>query len=268
MSDNEKTIWSKFISVLRGFSFSQELGIEKKDKVGNEKIVDRFTPNCGWRRLKGIYTDGGVHFETGILLPCMEWSFISAVLITAPRGWQEAAERYNRYSKGRIFLNSHDALRRKWDYAFVSFLRRGGIFGSLAALYVGCIVGSITHVTAWRDHFSLWTVPIITTSLPCVFAYPFGLSKMLQTGTLGLTCGLTVSLIVYCASHFCNQTVNDTYQKFKNDYEVMLMNKRDEDKNISIYQKEHKIWFRNLARFQIEREKHLKKDEISAKSSE
>lgn len=51
-----------------------------------------------------------VHFETSIVMQCMEWTFIGTVLFTGPLGWQRAAERYNRYSKGRIFLSPRDAL--------------------------------------------------------------------------------------------------------------------------------------------------------------
>lgn len=51
-----------------------------------------------------------VHFETGITAPCMRWAFIAAVLLRAPLSWQKAAERYNRYSKGRVYLSARDAV--------------------------------------------------------------------------------------------------------------------------------------------------------------
>uniref|UniRef100_A0A8R1XUX7 Complex I assembly factor TIMMDC1, mitochondrial n=1 Tax=Onchocerca volvulus TaxID=6282 RepID=A0A8R1XUX7_ONCVO len=236
---------------------------DTKDKIvaENEQIADNFN-SSGWQRLKKLYNDKDVHFETGILMPCMNWTFIGTVLLTGPLGWQRAADRYDRYAKGRIFLSPRDALRRKWDYAFVSFLRRGAINGTLTTLYVGCMVAAITHFATWRGHFSLWSVPVITTSVPSIIACPFGLRKMMQAASLGLACGLTLSLIVFGVSYFSNLTINDTYQRFKQEHELLMRAERDKDEKVKLYQKENKIWSRNLAKILMEKDKKLK-DEIS-----
>ncbi|MCP9265581.1 hypothetical protein DINM_020911 [Dirofilaria immitis] len=262
-----------------------------KDKIvaENEQIADNFS-SSGWQRLKKLYTDNDVHFETGILMPCMNWTFIGTVLLTGPLGWQRAADRYNRYARGRIFLSPRDALvsvhfmhdcvvgttiiaivtrnnlRRRWDYAFASFLRMGAINGALAALYVGCMVAAITHVATWRDHFSLWTIPVITTSVSSIIACPFGLRKVMQATSLGLAYGLTVSLIIFGVSYFSSRTVHDTYQQFKQEHELMMRAERDKDRKVKIYQEENKIWPKSLARLLMEKDKKLK-DEISEDSS-
>ncbi|KAM3725399.1 Complex I assembly factor TIMMDC1 [Dirofilaria immitis] len=268
MTDEEKeTVWSKFDSIpnkLLQF-FSRKSDTKDKIVAENEQIADNFS-SSGWQRLKKLYTDNDVHFETGILMPCMNWTFIGTVLLTGPLGWQRAADRYNRYARGRIFLSPRDALRRRWDYAFASFLRMGAINGALAALYVGCMVAAITHVATWRDHFSLWTIPVITTSVSSIIACPFGLRKVMQATSLGLAYGLTVSLIIFGVSYFSSRTVHDTYQQFKQEHELMMRAERDKDRKVKIYQEENKIWPKSLARLLMEKDKKLK-DEISEDSS-
>ncbi|EFO15848.1 hypothetical protein LOAG_12659 [Loa loa] len=269
MSDEGRgTLWSKFDSLPNKLLQFFSRDSDGKDKVvaeSEQHIVDN-SNTSGWQRLRNMYINKDVHFETSILVPCMEWTFVGTVLLTGPLGWQRAADRYNRYARGRIFLSPRDALRRKWDYAFASFLRMGAINGTLAALYVGCMVAAITHVAAWRDHFSLWTVPVITTSLPFIIAYPLGLRKMVQTANLGLACGLTLSLIVFSASYFSNQTINETYQQFKREHELMLRAERIRDENLKIYQKEHKIWPKSLAKLMMDKDKKLE-NEISENPS-
>ncbi|KAL3982850.1 putative integral membrane protein [Acanthocheilonema viteae] len=268
MSNEEReTLWSKFNSIPNKLLrlFTRNLEVEDKVITEIEQITDD-PKNNGWQRLKDVYINKDIHFETSILMPCMEWTFIGTVLLTGPVGWQRAADRYNRYARGRIFLSPRDALRRKWDYAFASFLRMGAINGTLAALYVGCMVAAITHVAAWRGYFSLWTVPVITTSVPSLIACPLGLRKMLQAASLGLSCGLTLSLIVFSVSHFSSQTADDTYQQFKREYELMLRAERIKEENVKLYQKEHKIWSRSLAKLLMNKDKKLK-DEISEHSS-
>ncbi|KAL3982849.1 putative integral membrane protein [Acanthocheilonema viteae] len=253
MSNEEReTLWSKFNSIPNKLLrlFTRNLEVEDKVITEIEQITDD-PKNNGWQRLKDVYINKDIHFETSILMPCMEWTFIGTVLLTGPVGWQRAADRYNRYARGRIFLSPRDALRRKWDYAFASFLRMGAINGTLAALYVGCMVAAITHVAAWRGYFSLWTVPVITTSVPSLIACPLGLRKMLQAASLGLSCG---------------QTADDTYQQFKREYELMLRAERIKEENVKLYQKEHKIWSRSLAKLLMNKDKKLK-DEISEHSS-
>ncbi|VDO44940.1 unnamed protein product [Brugia timori] len=255
-----------------GHSSNTSAVSDTKDEVviENEHADDSNT--SGWQRLKNVYFNKDVHFETSILMPCVEWTFIGTVFFTGPLGWQRAADRYNRYARGRIFLSPRDALRRKWDYAFTSFLRLGAINGTLASLYVGCMVlmfafcviitfrAAITHVAAWRGHFSLWTIPIITTSVSSVVACPLGVRKMVQAASLGLTCGLTLSLIMFSVSYFSAQTVDDTYQQFKREYELILRAERVKDENIKIYQKEHKIWSRNLAKLLMDKDKKLESE--------
>uniref|UniRef100_A0A0R3S3I5 Complex I assembly factor TIMMDC1, mitochondrial n=1 Tax=Elaeophora elaphi TaxID=1147741 RepID=A0A0R3S3I5_9BILA len=266
-NEERGTLWSKFDSIpnklLQFFTRNPEVEDKAVAEIG--KTADNSSSN-GWQRLKNVYTNKDVHFETSILMPCMEWTFIGTVFLTGPLGWQRAADRYNRYARGRIFLNPHDALRRKWDYAFVSFLRMGAISGTLASLYVGCMVATITHVAAWRGHFSLWTIPVITTSIPSVIACPLGLKKMMQAASIGLTCGLTLSLIVFGISRFSNQTVDCTYQQFKREHELMLRAERIKEESVKLYQKEHKIWSRSVAKFLMYKNKKLE-DEISENPS-
>ncbi|KAK6111225.1 putative integral membrane protein [Brugia pahangi] len=261
MSDEERGMpWSKFSSISNKLwqFFSRNLDTKDEVVIENEHADDSNT--SGWQRLKNVYFNKDVHFETSILMPCVEWTFIGTVFFTGPLGWQRAADRYNRYARGRIFLSPRDALRRKWDYAFTSFLRLGAINGTLASLYVGCMVAAITHVAAWRGHFSLWTIPIITTSVSSVVACPLGVRKMVQAASLGLTCGLTLSLIMFSVSYFSAQTVDDTYQQFKREYELILRAERVKDENIKIYQKEHKIWSRNLAKLLMDKDKKLESE--------
>ncbi|CAG9531247.1 unnamed protein product [Cercopithifilaria johnstoni] len=267
LNEERGTLWSKFDSIpnkLLQF-FIRNTEVEDKDIAEIEQTADNSKCN-GWQRLKNIYINKDMCFETSILMPCMEWTFIGTVLFTGPVGWQRAADRYNRYAKGRVFLSPRDALRRKWDYAFASFLRTGAINGTLAALYVGCVVAAITHVAAWRGHFSLWTVPVITTSIPSIIACPLGLRKMVQAASLGLTCGLTLSLIVFSVSHISSQTIDDTYQQFKQEHELVFRAERIKEENAKLYQKEHKIWSRSLAKLLMDKNEKLE-DEISENSS-
>lgn len=60
--------------------------------------------------MKHVSNVTDMHFETSILMPCMEWTFIGTVFLTGPAKWRRAADRYNRYARGRIFLSPHDAL--------------------------------------------------------------------------------------------------------------------------------------------------------------
>uniref|UniRef100_A0A915PMV5 Complex I assembly factor TIMMDC1, mitochondrial n=1 Tax=Setaria digitata TaxID=48799 RepID=A0A915PMV5_9BILA len=284
MSDVESgALWWKFVSASHELFKSFLPKSDAKETVTESEPIPVSSSRLytgGWHRLKELYTDGEIHFETGILAPCMKWAFIGTAFLTAPLKWQSAAERYDRYSKGRIFLNPHDALvnklsilidsvklmiqatfvmtRRKWDYAFASFLRAGAINGTLAALYVGCMIAAVTHVAAWRDHFSLWSIPVITTSVSSIIACPFGLQKVVKGGAVGLTSGFALSVVLYSTSYFSNQTVDEIYREFKRQHELTLQAKRDEDRNLTVYQKEHKIWLRGLAKLQMERDEKLK----------
>ncbi|EJW80482.1 hypothetical protein WUBG_08609 [Wuchereria bancrofti] len=100
----------------------------------------------------------------------------------------------------------------------------------------------------------------ISASVSSIVACPLGLRKMVQAASLGLTCGLTLSLIVFSVSYFSAQTVDDTYQQFKREYELILRAERVKDENIKIYQKEHKIWSRNLAKLLMDKDKKLESE--------
>lgn len=76
---------------------------------------------------------------------------------------------------------------------------------------------------------------------------------------------LTLSLIVYSVSYFSSQTVDDTYQQFKREHEMLLRAEQIKDENIEKYQKENKIWFKNLAKIMIDKDKKLA-NEVSGKS--
>uniref|UniRef100_A0A183EWD2 Inhibitor_I29 domain-containing protein n=1 Tax=Gongylonema pulchrum TaxID=637853 RepID=A0A183EWD2_9BILA len=66
---------------------------------------------------------------------------------------------------------------------------------------------------------------------------------------------LTLAAIVYGASAYSNRTVNEVYESLKQECETELRKEREQDRTISIYQKEHKIWFRGLAKYQMQKEK-------------
>lgn len=67
---------------------------------------------------------------------------------------------------------------------------------------------------------------------------------------------------MFGVSYFSNLTINDTYQRFKQEHELLMRAERDKDEKVKLYQKENKIWSRNLAKILMEKDKKLK-DEIS-----
>lgn len=74
-------------------------------------------------------------------------------------------------------------------------------------------------------------------------------------------------MIVFSVSRFSSQTVDDTYQQFKREHELMLRAERVKDEELKIYQKEHKIWSKSFAKLLMDKEKKLQ-HEISENPSE
>ncbi|VDK49352.1 unnamed protein product [Anisakis simplex] len=231
-------------------------------------------PQSGWDRVKAIYTDGAsdqledVHMESDVTLKMTRFAFMAGAMVGGLSGYAATKERYEMYSTGRTYLSRRDALRRKWDYGIVMFVRNGFRTGLRSAALVGSVVLLTTHCALWREHFSAWYFPVVSganafllhrASVGSVLAFPLGLLGSMKAVGLGISSGLSLSAVVVLYAMHMDKSVNEAYNIFKKDYEKGLKDEKLYESQLQTFMKEHNIPWRHEAikRMRLEEERRL-----------
>ncbi|VDK75030.1 unnamed protein product [Litomosoides sigmodontis] len=204
-------------------------------------------------RLKEFCADENVNFEKWITLKSMKVAFFTQTVLDVITKTIIAGAN----QQSAIFPDSgvSDGLRKCLTKSIFS--------GAVMAVNIGCIMISITQVAAWREHFSLWTIPCSTTIVPAMFSYSLGV-KPLQAMKAGLMLGVLSSLAVFGVSQIYELSVNETYQYLKNDTEMGLREERKGE--LYKFMKEHHIRSKWFGKWMLKRsriDEDIDEDELS-----
>uniref|UniRef100_A0A0N5AT08 Complex I assembly factor TIMMDC1, mitochondrial n=1 Tax=Syphacia muris TaxID=451379 RepID=A0A0N5AT08_9BILA len=207
------------------------------DTVSND--APRIEPKNGFQRIIALYRDGEVHGERIATAFITKGAFIVGGFFGGILSAKKNAERYSMHSEGKKFLSPRDILLRRGDYAIITFVRHG----LRAGLKSAAIVGSIAHLTVWRNHFSAWYFPLFSVPIFAIFSLPYGSYAFIEGATFGLSTGLTLTAgtyLVACAKH---KSVNETYNILKAEYEEKERKKRAWRSQIRSVMKEENLHF-------------------------
>ncbi|KAI6221153.1 hypothetical protein M3Y95_01010600 [Aphelenchoides besseyi] len=206
---------------------------------------------AGWERLKKFYNLDELCMERDITTRTLRTVFIVGGIVGGLSGRQEAERRLQMYTTGMTFGSRANRFTRTMDYRILAFLRNGLRYGVRSGVLIGSILMTTSHLTLYRDRFSLWYLPAISGAVCLVthrasacafFSFPLGLYGLVQATTLGITAGTTLSSSVYLYSLYLDKTVDEAYRVYREEYEKQIEERRQTHEDMKQLAKESNLW--------------------------
>ncbi|KAI6234643.1 hypothetical protein M3Y99_00783400 [Aphelenchoides fujianensis] len=205
--------------------------------------------SAGWSRLKKFYMADEPCMERDLTLRTLRTTFIVTGVLGGLAGRAETEKRLQMYTTGVTFGSPSNRFRRTMDFRILQFVKNGFRYGTRSSVLIGSILMTTTHLTLYRDRFSLWYPPTVAASACAFFSFPLGLLGLLQASVLGLTAGSTLSASLYLYSLYLDKTVDGAYRTMRSEYEAELEEKRQIERDTyRIMKSEQNIWSPHTAR--------------------
>uniref|UniRef100_A0A1I8ABE5 Complex I assembly factor TIMMDC1, mitochondrial n=2 Tax=Steinernema glaseri TaxID=37863 RepID=A0A1I8ABE5_9BILA len=204
------------------FPLKEPLVGEDGKKIERLPVEQRKVPQTGWERVLEMYDDGDIHMEIDVTRKVTRAAFIGGFFFGGYNGHMMNKERYDMHAVGRKFLNARDAMKRRLDYSIVMFAKNGFRMGIKSAALVGSVVFLSTHITRYRDRFSLAYFPAISASVGSMLAFPVGIIGSMKALGLGITSGISLSMVAFLYALTVDKSIDEAYKQFRTEYEADL----------------------------------------------
>ncbi|KAK0427630.1 hypothetical protein QR680_010333 [Steinernema hermaphroditum] len=229
---------------------------EEAKAVEQQSAEPRKAPETGWERVLEMYDDGDVHMEIDVTRKVTRAAFIGGFFFGGYNGHMMNKERYDMHAVGKKFLSARDAMKRRLDYSIVMFAKNGFRMGFKSAALVGSVVFLSTHITRYRDRFSLAYFPAISganaiilhqASVGSMLAFPVGIIGSMKALGLGITSGLSLSMVAFLYALAVDKSVDGAYNQFRKEYESELREERLLNERAVKLMHEEKIFWKQSA---------------------
>ncbi|KAF7638122.1 hypothetical protein Mgra_00002350 [Meloidogyne graminicola] len=215
----------------------------------------------GWRRVLNIYNQENPHsFEWELLSKAFYVSFIAGIFTGGLDSIKKSTQRFELYKSGKNFGTVGHLMQRKMDFVMIQFYKNGMLKGLSMSIYICSIVALTVGITAYRDRYSLFYVPVTIALVFSTFAFLRGV------GIHGLAMALTVSFFpsfllttsTIGASFYSGFSVDDCYKNLREYYLINAKEKLEEEKEIIRYlSSKGKSGFKFWVKYKMRLEKEM-----------